>query len=580
MSRPAAAPSYRFFLALGLALLAIISLLLALIYLPTSYADVDALRQLRYHDGTFRYLHLPLTPTRYFWARAGLLTLMLGSAALLAWQWHRGAGWYAELAALRREWRTAPSLLAGWRRLRPAERGAALGLLTLLLLVRAYYLLYYPLYGDEVVSYQCFVRPGIVAATGFYPIPNNHICYSVLSWLFSQLSPNIHWAMRAPTFLISGVGTVLVGLLLLRHMGFRVATLTVLLYGFFPYALFQSVVGRGYFLLAVCGQIGFVAALALLRGTQRPRLTWAVLLTTSVVGLYAMPTYLLIVAGLYGALGLHAAFHRRRAAWLPLVLSGVLTGLLTLLVYAPVLVVSGPGTLFGNAYVAPGAGRAAGLTALAFVQRTEGQLLGVERLGALPALGLSLALLVATDRLPAARRLRPLVLPVLALLWLPYAVLLARQVFPPVRVLSYRMFFLLLPAAALFDLFLRRWRPLRTLNVGLTVALPVLLWAGAALLPFQRRAALEAQRNARVAEAYRWLRGQQAHRVLADHAHYQVYLLEYGRADRWLLRVDAAPVPGVTYEYSLVDKDGPGAAKSAGRAVFENADVRVYRLRR
>ncbi|RTQ45655.1 hypothetical protein EJV47_24510 [Hymenobacter gummosus] len=578
MSRPSAPePSIRFFLALGLALLGAISLFLALLYGPSTYAALAQLRQQRYHDGTFRYLDLALTFPAYARAKALLLVLLAGSGAALLWQWRRRGRWYQELAALAREWRTAPPLLGAWRRLPAGARRTALALLALLTLVRLYYLLHYPLYGDEVVSYQYFVRPGVLAATSFYPIPNNHILYSALCWLSSQLSGNIYWTMRVPTFLLGTAGSAVVGLLLLRRVGYRAALLTTLLFGFFPYALFQSAVGRGYLLLALCGQLGFVAAVALLRGTARPRLAWAALVLSSLAGLYAMPTYLLLFASLFGALGLAALGRRDGPGLLRLTLAGLLTGLLTVLLYAPVLVVSGPAALFGNDYVSPRPGHSV-FEALHYAQHIEGQLLGYGPLGLWPTLALSLGWLALLRWWRPARPYRALVLAALLALWLPYLLLAVREVYPPTRVLSYRVFFLLLLGALLAELLLR-WRPLAPLRrrVLLSVGLPVLLWAGAGLVPFQRRAADEAQRNARVEAAARWLRRQGAHRVLTDHGHYQVYLLHYSEAAGWRLRVDAAPAPGIGYEFQLLDKAGH-AAPPAAPLVLENADVRVFRL--
>jgi hypothetical protein len=578
MSRPPAPePPYRFFLALGLVLVFAAALWLGLIYGPSRYAAIEHLRQVRYHDGTFYYLPIKLTAAGYLQAKLALLGLLGLSGGVLLGQWRGRGRWWQELRRLGQEWRTAPPLLQPWRRLRPAERATALGLFGLLLLVRGYYVLHYPLYGDEVVSYYCFVRQGAVAVTSFYPIPNNHIGYSALCWLLSQLSDHFYWTMRAPTFLLSGLGTALVGLLLLRHVSFRVAALTVLLFGFFPYSLLQSVIGRGYFLLAVSGQLSFVAALALLRGTPRRRLAWALLLASSVLGLYAMPTYLLLFASLCGALGLMYVAQRQPAALGRLVLAGLLTALPTVLLYAPVLLVSGPGALFSNDYVAPRASLTL-LDSLQFARRIEGQLLGYEPLGLWPTLALSLLWLGLLGGWRAARRLYFLVLPALVALWLPYLLLAARHMFPPPRVLSYRLFFLLLLGALLLELLLR-WRPLRRLPLLLTVVLPVLLWAGAGLVPFQRRAAFEAQRNARVAETYRWLRGQGAHHVLSNHGHYQVYLPYYAELGHWPLRLDAAPAPGVRYEFELLDKSGKTPPPAGAAPLLENADVRVFRRR-
>ncbi|GAB3832970.1 hypothetical protein [Hymenobacter jeollabukensis] len=562
---------------MGLLLVLAICLGPGLIFGLSHYADVAHLRHVRYHDATFRYLPIPLTPAGYAQAKLAWLGLTLLGSTVLLWQWRRRGRLYRELAALHREWRAAPPLLAPWRRLRPAERRTALLLFGALLLVRSYYLLRYPLYGDEVVTYLSFVRAGGLAAVSFYPIPNNHIGYSLICWLFSLVSPNFYWATRLPTFLLSALGTAGVGLLLLRHVNFRVAALTVFLFGFFPYALFQSVVGRGYFLLAVCAQLGFLAVLTLLRRPMRPRLAWALLVGSSVVGLYAMPSYLLVFGSLLAGLAADFLWQQRPARLWSLGLAGMVVGGAAALLYAPVLLVSGPRALLANGYVAPGAGYTAGLTALDFLARTEGQLLGAGPLGLAVVGGLSLAGLLLGYR---QRALLPLVLLALGLLWLPYLPLLLRGVYPPARVLSYRVFFLFLLAALLLETGLR-WPPLAALRRRpvLSVALPVLAWAGVAVLLFQRRATQEAARNERVTHSYAWLRAHGARRVLVEAPHYQLYLQFFSQTNHTGLRIDAATAaePGARYQFYLLDKEQYRKFRIPLPVVFENEDIRIYR---
>ncbi|MCC2544830.1 hypothetical protein LJY25_00100 [Hymenobacter sp. BT175] len=577
MSRVAGPLPLQFFLALGLGLLLLAALGLTLVFGPGSYADIDHLRHLRYHDGTFRTLPVALSPAGYQNVKLGLLALVGVLGLVTAWGFRTGGWLRQEVGALRREHRAAPSLLAPWHALPRKDKATALGLLGLLLLVRGYYLAYYPLYGDEVVSYLSFVREGPVAALSYYPIPNNHILYSVLCWLFSQLSSNVYFAMRLPTLLISTVGTALVGLLLLPRTGFQVTALTVFLFAFFPYSLFQAVVGRGYFLLAFCSQVALVAALALLNNTDRPRRAWTVLVCSAVAGLYAMPTFLLIFGALFGSLGLSFIFQRQWSQLGQLIPAGLVTGITTLLLYAPVLVVSGAGALFANGYVAPGAGSTPDLTGLSYVLRTEGQLLGAGPLGALLSVSISLAALFSSRRRRGSSR--HLVFLALGLLWVPYLLLAARGIFPPARVLSFRIFFLLLPAALLYEQVLTRWvsRPAFR-HPALALGLPVVAWALLGLRPFHQRALLEGQRNARVASTYSWLRHHGARRVLTLHPHYQLYLTFFSQQDRANLRVDASRQPGVSYDYQLTDKE-TSPAPPAQPALFENEDVRVKPLR-
>ncbi len=571
---PALSP--RFFLALGLVGLTIGSLGLSLVYGPASAAVLGQLRGLRYHDATFRYFAVPGTAAGFRLLRWGLLALSATSGLAVLALARRGGLLRREAAALAQEWRAAAPLLARWRQLAGAERRTALGLFLGLTLLRAYWVVQYPLYGDELVTYLSFVRPGPVAATGFYPIPNNHVLYSLLCWLFSTVSPNFYWVMRLPTFLIGTLGTALVGLWLLRRYGVRVAAWAVLLGGLFPYALFQSVVGRGYGLLAVCGQLGLLATLALADRPAQSRRAWVVWVGSSVAGCYAVPTYLLNLVGLVALLAWW-----QRPNWGRLALAGAVVGALTLLLYAPVLVVSGPGALLHNAYVAPGAGHVAGLTPWAFAQRTEGQLLGVGAL-ALPLLLLLTAGALAAGRWwPLVRPLQHLLLAAAVLLWLPYALLAARAVYPPARVLAYREFYGLLLVLPLVAVAWRTWRPPAWLGrPAVALALPVLLAAAAVLVPFQRRAAPDALLNNHVAQTHRWLRQHGATHVLANHAHYQLYLVFFNQQANGNLTVDASPQPGRRYDFQLLDKDGQQRPRPGATPKMETAEVQVWQLPR
>jgi len=573
----AMAPPYRFFLALGLLLLLFISLGLGLIFGWSNYADIEHLRHIRYHDSTFRYLAIELQPAGYTLGKTLLLALLASFGFLALWQIWRQGPLYQELAALRREWQSTLPLLAPWRTLRPVERSVALGLLGPLLLVRAYYVVHFPIYGDELVTYFSFVREGVMAATSFYPIPNNHILYSVICWLFSLLSDNFYWVMRGPALLISTAGTLLAGLLLLRRLPFRVVSLVMGLFGFFPYALFQAVVGRGYFLLAVCSQVVLLASLALLRDTTRPRLAWAVLVGVSVVGFYTIPTFLLVFVGL--GVSMMIAFRRQPQQMIRLVSAGLLTGLATLLLYTPVLLISGPGALLGNVFVAPGAGRTPDLNSFTYPILTEGQLLGLGPATLPLLLLLSFVALLLTRFWPAIRPSKPLIWLILGVLWLPYLVLSVRGVYPPARVLSFRVFFVFLLGAVIYDALLRRYSAhMWWQKPALTIVAPVVLWAAVVLVPFQRRAALEANRNARVEQVYNWLRQRQAHAVVTTHTHYQLYLLFFSQIGHWPLTIDTTPKPGIQYDFQLLDKEAGETMPGPAPAVFENTDVRIYQL--
>ena len=142
-----------------------------------------ALGRFVYHDEGISRLGLPLTPTRYGWLReilaegTGVSLLLLvglrrtGQSATQLW-----SDLWAELRLGR------VRMVRWWGRLPVSARLLAAVLVAVLVAVRGWYLLYYPLRTDEVASSDYFVREGSVAITSYYPIPNNHIFNNLLAW--------------------------------------------------------------------------------------------------------------------------------------------------------------------------------------------------------------------------------------------------------------------------------------------------------------------------------------------------------------------------------------------------------------
>ncbi|MEJ7663530.1 MAG: hypothetical protein WKG07_30290 [Hymenobacter sp.] len=184
--------------------------------------------------------------------------------------------------------------------------------------------------------------------------------------------------------MLSTVGTGLWGLGLLRWAGFRVALLAGAGFGFLQLSLYHATVGRGYWLLIALAAVGFFSALLL---TKTPtiagpapagydRLATLGLLLAGVLGLYTVPTFAYFLASAYGWLGVCAL---RRADWRALGRAAVLGGLTLLgsaLLYAPLLLVSGPALLFAEPLRSqPGAGQF-GRALPGYWWATEGQLAG------------------------------------------------------------------------------------------------------------------------------------------------------------------------------------------------------------
>jgi hypothetical protein len=452
---------------------------------------------------------------------------------------------------------------AGWRALPPAQRRGALGLLLALTALRTYYSLTVQPY-DDAFSYELFVRESWLAVSAAYPLPNNHVLSNTLGWVFYQVHPGFWWSMRLPVLLTATGATGLWFLALLRRSNFRVALLAVGWFALPLESLYYAATGRGYWLLVGLGAVGFFSLLALRESAPtRPRVAALALVLSGALGLYAVPTHLLLLAPAYGWWALGALRRRDGPALARLLALGLLTGLATALLYAPLLLISGPRLLLHHRYLAP-------LSAAQFwhyvvanawqpYQRLWG-LLTLLALGALWALA---------GQLPAdqARLVHRLGLPSAWLLLTPYLISVAQRSYPPERTLLYKAQYTFLLLALAADWALRRAGPRRRRWV-----------AGALVAASLAFGALQGWRVARQEQLWRgsigvqwarpevaWLSRQLPGPVLAPDPMHRFLLRFYGPssflAPPW--RLDARPRPGGRYRYVLA---APGEAPEiAGR---------------
>ena len=542
----------RFYALLALVVVGLSAGYAALVLYSASWPEAAGLRTLydwqprAYSAAEFGGLRRGLTGLA---AASGLAALGLG--------WAR-AGRH-ELAGLGQELkRVWAGLAAGWRGLRPGQRRGALGLLAALTALRTYYSLTLQAY-DDATSYELFVRESWLAVNAGYPLPNNHPLSNALDWLFYQVNPSFWWSMRLPVLLTSAGATALWFVALLRRSSFRVALLAVGLFCLPLESLYYAAVGRGYWLLVGLGAVGFFALLELRARTPgRQRVAALALVGSGVLGLYAVPTHLLFLAPAYGWWALRVAGRRQGRAGAALLGLGLLTGLATGLLYAPLLLISGPDLLLHHRYVAP-------LSAAEFwgyvvdTLRQPYQLLLWTPLTLL-ALG-ALAGLLRRSRaggLPAAlagpvQRLGPVSA---WLLLAPYLLAVAQRSYPPERTLLYKAQYTFILLALAADWALRRAGSAgrrRWVAAGLLGA--SLAFGAVQVGRVEKQEALwrTSIGRQRARPGVAWLARQPPGPVLAPEPAQRFLLRLYGgdslAAPRW--QVDARPRPGVRYRYVL-----------------------------
>lgn len=97
---------------------------------------------------------------------------------------------------------------------------------------------------DEVYTYINFIDKGVIYSATHWPLPNNHVFFSVISVPFRALG--IYIGLRGVSFLAS-MGTILLLYIFLKSLFSKgIATCGVMIYGMFLSTNSLAVQGRGY----------------------------------------------------------------------------------------------------------------------------------------------------------------------------------------------------------------------------------------------------------------------------------------------------------------------------------------------
>jgi hypothetical protein len=211
-----------------------------------------------------------------------------------------------------------------------------------------------PMRFDEAYTYNTYASQPWFVTVSKYDEPNNHVLHSLLVLVSTRVFGDAPWSVRLPAFL-AGVLLLPATMLLAAQVGGRrSATLAGLLVATSSPLIEYSTNARGYTLVCFCAVCGWLLAVRLVRRCNRA--AWAGWGGLAVVGCWTIPV---MVYPLLMQLAWMECQHRTgvtRAAygatyrrWLCGITGSAAA--LTLVCYLPVLLVSGPASLFGNGYV-------------------------------------------------------------------------------------------------------------------------------------------------------------------------------------------------------------------------------------
>ena len=580
----------RFVLVVGLLGMLLVVGFVGLVVGSASYEHLLAIREIKYSEFGFHTLALQLTHNRYHLLREGLLASAIGGLLPVALWWRLHWIRAAATGLLDELRHSSAGIRKWWGRLPVRSRWVGLGLLAALVLLRVWYVAYYPLDGDEVTSYDEFVSNGPLVITTYYPIPNNHVLYNLLAWPFAATGFSPRLAMRLPTLLLGTLGTTISYALLARLIGLRRAMLVVGVVALNRLWVYYGAAGRGYFLQICLLQWGFFAtAELLLPASSYRRLSWLVFIGSSVLGLYLIPTYVYPLVGLGVGLGVGFILQRRFTDLRTLCIAGGIITLLTVVLYLPIGTVSGWDQLLSNRYVVtqPIDQFWAAYRDVLYERAAElfGPLLFLGK--PLLAVWLALATLggLASRRWVPAGPTRILAQLAWVQLTVPLLLMAVQRVYAPTRVLVYLTFFCyLLVVLLLSGLPWRRWLATKhRWSIGFTAIVCLCLFFLYHSKFYMQGAEQETQRMQR---AYAWLSAQQTTsrpvKVWMDAPRHELFYSYYARLTPnhpLELSTGSGQLTAGSYDFLMLGNDLIGKSwrpTTSYRPAYHDEQVTIY----
>ncbi|MBS1777760.1 MAG: glycosyltransferase family 39 protein [Bacteroidetes bacterium] len=165
------------------------------------------------------------------------------------------------------------------------------GILVIETLSLAYFSATLPYDYDEAFSYLFFSGVGILSSWFFYPLPNNHVLYNILSSVALHLPLPVVPATRVVSLVAAIIATWYFFKLMTKCVGkVSAAMATALLVFSYPFLLY-AVQARGYMLLLLCALLCVYSCVNIIGGKSR-RKYYALFILSSVAGFFTIPSFL------------------------------------------------------------------------------------------------------------------------------------------------------------------------------------------------------------------------------------------------------------------------------------------------
>ncbi len=216
---------------------------------------------------------------------------------------------------------------------------------------KLFYAISLPISYDEAWTYINFTDKGLLSSISYYPAPNNHVLYSVLTNLTNYLPFNQTINIRLPSIFISAFSTFIFYLVFRKMFNNRIAIYITAIFSFLYAIVYYGYLARGYSLVVLAFIICFYGSSRLLDLTLDKNIQWKYYFYLSfgaVLGLYSIPSFLYPYFALTTFLAFNFVYHNDKKGLVNLLISILATTIVTIIIYSPILIVSGLESMSNN----------------------------------------------------------------------------------------------------------------------------------------------------------------------------------------------------------------------------------------
>lgn len=197
---------------------------------------------------------------------------------------------------------------------------------------------------DELYTYYSFISRGPVYAAIHWPVPNNHVFYSVLSAFLDYLG-NPYIGLRGVSFLAACANLILLYLLACKMVNRYLASGAVFLYAAIWQVNHLSVQGRGYTLSITCYLISLLCLYAICTKENAERRYYMVYACSLTAGLYTLVSSTFWVIPVCIAGGIVLLFTKKYKTLQKLIVASVTAACMTVFLYAVIWLAIGSNLL-------------------------------------------------------------------------------------------------------------------------------------------------------------------------------------------------------------------------------------------